>query len=290
MLRIGELEVQNILDISGLHASIFEVFADATPAALDPHRSWLEPDALCPDSQRIVIPVQTYAVKTPQHRILIDTCVGCDKSNADYQPWHQRRDEGWLQRLADAGVHAEEVDYVMCTHLHSDHCGWNTRLRDGRWVPTFPNARYVFSKAEYEATAKAGGLPYQESVLPIVEAGRADLVELDFALDDHVSLEDTSGHTPGHVAVNLHSQGQRAAMTGDLIHSPIQCVYPHWSPRFDRDPIKAAVTRRRFLEQHADSDTWVLTAHFPPPSYGKVVSNADGFRFRYATAGTGSSS
>ena len=124
-------------------------------------------------------------------------------------------------------------------------------------------------------------------LLAPIEAGRADLVELDFALDDHVSLEDTTGHTPGHVAVNLASQGERAAMTGDLIHSPIQCVYPHWSPRFDRDPKKAAGTRRRFLEKHADTSTWVLTAHFPPPSYGKVVSEGDAFRFRYAAARDG---
>ncbi len=282
MLRVGELEIRTILDISSLHASVYDVFPDATPEAIEPHRAWLEPDALSVDGQRLVLPVQTYYVKTPQHRILIDTCVGCDKSNSEYRPWHMRRDESWLRRLAEAGAAPEQVDFVLCTHLHCDHCGWNTRLRDGRWVPTFPNASYVFSRAEHEAAAAAGGVTYEQSVRPIVEAGRAKLVDSDFAISELVSLEDTSGHTPGHVAVNLASRGRRATMTGDLIHSPIQCVYPEWSPVFDRDPKRAAAVRRRFLEKHADTDTWVLTAHFPPPSYGKVVSVGSGFRLRFA--------
>lgn len=282
MLKLGDIEVRSVLDISGKHASIFEFLPDASPEKLAPHRSWLEPTALCPETQRIILPVQTYYVKTPHHRILIDTCVGCDKNNPDYLPWHQRRDEGWLQRLAQAGVLPHEIDYVLCTHLHADHCGWNTRLRDGRWVPTFPNAKYVISSAEHDFSSTAGGVPYRESVLPIVQAGQAHLVDSDYALDDQVSLEDTSGHTPGHVAVNLTSQGQTGIMAGDLIHSPIQCVFPDWNCLYDEDPSKAAATRRRFLDKYADTDTWVLTAHFPPPSYGHIVRSGSGFRFRYS--------
>jgi glyoxylase-like metal-dependent hydrolase (beta-lactamase superfamily II) len=178
-------------------------------------------------------------------------------------------------------VRPEDIDYVFCTHLHSDHCGWNTRLRDGRWVPTFPNARYIFSKAEYAATAADGGAPFQQSVLPILEAGQAQLVELDYALDDEVWLEPATGHTPGHVVVNLKSEGRRAAMCGDLMHSPVQCPHPEWSPVWDRDPEAARITRRSFLERHCDTDTLVLTAHFPPPSMGRVVASGAAFMFRY---------
>ena len=281
MLQLGQIEVRSLLDISGLHAPIGEVFREATPEALAPYRHWLEPDALCPISQRIILPVQAYLVQTRHHRILIDTCVGCGKSIPDAPDWHQRSDTSWLTRLADAGLGPEHIDYVFCTHLHSDHCGWNTERRDGRWVPTFPNAKYVFSKLELEATAKAGGAAFEESVLPILEAGLAQLVELDFALDDEVWLEPATGHTEGHVVVNLKSNGRRAAMCGDLMHSPVQCPHPEWSPVWDRDPEAARRTRRSFLERHADTDTIVLTAHFPLPSIGRVVPHGSGFLFRY---------
>jgi glyoxylase-like metal-dependent hydrolase (beta-lactamase superfamily II) len=280
-MRLGQIEIQTLLDITGLHAPIREVFLEATPEALDPYRYWLEPDALCPISQRIAIPVQAYLVRTRHHRILIDSCVGCDKSIPDAPDWHQRTDSSWLARLAAAGLAPEDIDYVFCTHLHSDHCGWNTQLRDGRWQPTFPNAKYVFSKLEYEATARRGGACFEQSVLPVLEAGQAQLVELDFALDDEVWLEPALGHTEGHVVVNLKSGTRRAAMCGDLMHSPVQCPHPEWSPIWDRDAALARRTRRSFLERHAGTDTLVLTAHFPPPSFGRVVPRGNAFWFEY---------
>jgi glyoxylase-like metal-dependent hydrolase (beta-lactamase superfamily II) len=148
-------------------------------------------------------------------------------------------------------------------------------------VPTFPNAKYVFSKLEYEATAKLGGAGFEQSVLPVLEAGQAQLVELDFALDDEVWLEPAVGHTEGHVVVHLKSGARRAAMCGDLMHSPVQCPHPEWSPVWDRDAEQARRTRRAFLERHCDTDTLVLTAHFPLPSTGRIVPHGDGFLFRY---------
>jgi glyoxylase-like metal-dependent hydrolase (beta-lactamase superfamily II) len=284
MFALGEIEIESLLDVTGPHAVISEIFAEATPESLDPHRHWLEPEALCPTTQRIMLPVQSYLIKTRHHRILIDTCVGCGKSIEDYPKWHRRTDRSWLDRLAAAGLHPEDIDYVFCTHLHSDHCGWNTLERAGRWVPTFPNAKYIFSKLEYEATAKDAGVGFAESVLPIVEAGQAQLVDLDFALDDQVWLEPSTGHTEGHVTVNLKSGSHRAAMCGDMMHSPVQCPHPEWKNRWDRDAEAGCRTRRRFLEQHADTDTLVLTAHFPLPSAGRIVSEGRGFRFRYQKA------
>ncbi|HSH07118.1 MAG TPA: MBL fold metallo-hydrolase, partial [Burkholderiales bacterium] len=179
------------------------------------------------------------------------------------------------------GVAPEDIDTVMCTHLHVDHCGWNTRLVDGRWVPTFPNARYLFARPEYEASAAGNSVVFRESVLPVMEAGQAVLVELDYEIEHGIHFEPTVGHTPGHVAVALASQGARGVMSGDLIHSPLQLAFPEWSPRADWDRALSAQTRRRFLEQHADSDTLVMTAHFPQPSMGQVVSAGNAFRFRY---------
>ena len=170
---------------------------------------------------------------------------------------------------------------MLCSHLHSDHCGWNTRLRDGRWVPTFPKARYVFSRREVEDAEARGDSAFAESVVPVLEAGQADLVDMDHALDDEVWLEPTPGHTPGHVAIRLASRGDEAVMCGDLMHFPIQCAHPEWKTDFDDDPVMACRTRRRFLEQSSESGAKVMTAHFPSPSVGHVRPKGEAFRFDY---------
>lgn len=281
MLELGDIKVRSILDFNDPFLPITDIFKEATPEALAPHLEWLVPQALHPDDHRLVLPIQSYLVETAHHKIVIDTCVGCDKTSRAMPQWRHRRDERWLQRMRAAGVQPEEIDYVFCTHLHVDHCGWNTRLIDGRWKPTFPNAKYVFAKDEYAAVETINSRMFQESVLPIMEAGQALLVDTDYALDDQVWLQPTPGHTVGHVAVNLTSGPHRAAMCGDLIHSPIQCVYPDWQPVFDANPVEACQTRRRFLAEHCDTGNIVLTAHFPLPSMGHIVPRADAFFFEY---------
>ena len=191
-----------------------------------------------------------------------------------------------MRALAALGIAPEDIDFVMCTHLHSDHVGWNTKLENGRWVPTFPNARYVFSEKELAAWRDVGHekfsrTPYEDSVLPIVEAGRAELVKNDYALDDEVWLEPTPGHTPDHVAVALASRGETAIMCGDLMHSPVQCLHPEWVPWPDWDVELAKRTRREFLDRYCETDTLVCTAHFPLPSAGRIVRDGDAFRFQY---------
>lgn len=258
-----------------------EAFMEATAEDVALHRHWLEPNALCPETGKLILAVQSYLVRTSRHVVLIDTCVGCDKSNEWFEPWHRRKDRTWLTRLSGAGVRPEEVDYVFCTHLHSDHCGWNTQLVDGRWVPTFPNARYILSRKDVDHYEAQPNDAYQESVLPVIEAGQAVLVGMDYALDDEIWLEPTPGHTPGHVAVCLASAGQEAVMSGDLVHSPLQCAYPEWTWRSDADPDLARKTRRKFLEDNCSANRLVLTAHFPSPSIGHVMENGNVFGFRY---------
>jgi glyoxylase-like metal-dependent hydrolase (beta-lactamase superfamily II) len=169
----------------------------------------------------------------------------------------------------------------MCTHLHVDHVGWNTRLEGGYWVPTFPKARYVFGKAEYdywaEQHAKAEVPPFGDSVLPVVEARRADLVRDDFAIGDHLRILPTPGHTPGHVAFAAGRGKDDAVFCGDIMHSPLQTRYPELSPNFDVDPALAARTRRDFMERYCDTDTLCCMAHFPSPSTGKIRRRGNGF-------------
>lgn len=245
----------------------------------------MEPRALDPVSGNLVLAIQAFLVRTRWHTILIDTCVGHDKSRPQRLFWHMKKFDTFLPRLAAAGVRPEDVDYVTCTHLHSDHVGWNTQLRDGRWVPTFPNAKYIFARSEwegFEALHRKHPQPqFLDSVLPIMEARQAELVSGDFALDDEVWLEPTPGHTPGHVCVHLASQGSEAIITGDCIHSPVQCVEPEWIMRADFDPTLARTTRRSFLERYCDSNVMVCATHFPEPSTGRIIQRDKVFWFEY---------
>lgn len=278
---IGDIRVTRILETCSALATPFEWFPDCTDAALEPHLHWLMPRLISPVTGRLVIPIQAFLVRTSRHTILIDSCVGNDKTCDFFPEWHHRNDNTFLQRLAMAGVTPEQVDYVLCTHLHTDHCGWNTRLMDGRWVPTFPNARYVMARRELDAEASAGtnSNRYRESVLPIVEAGRAVVVDMDFELDDEVRLEPTPGHSPGHVAIGLRSRDTRGVVSGDLMHWPMQCIYPDWNLRYDVDPEQARRTRWAFLDSCADDGSIVMTSHFPLPSVGRISRRGSSFWF-----------
>ena len=269
--QLGDITINRILEWEAPLALPLEYFDEALPEAVEPHRHWLEPKALDPASGKMIMPVQSYLLRTRHHTILIDTCIGCRKSYGGTPEWQDLRDEAWLHNLAAAGVGPGDIDYVFCTHLHSDHCGWNTRLRDGRWIPTFPKAKYILAAEEYAASEAENSEVFRESVLPIMEAGQAVLVDTDYALDDEVWLTPTPGHTVCHVAVNIASLGRSAVMIGDLMHSPIQLAYPEWSLNSDYDPTLAARTRRHFLDGHCDTDILVLTAHLPSPSVGHVV-------------------
>jgi glyoxylase-like metal-dependent hydrolase (beta-lactamase superfamily II) len=282
---LGEIVVQRIVESICTDFDALSFFPQTTPEDWARHKTWMEPWALDPSSGKLVLVIQAFLVRTRRHTILVDTCVGNDKSRPMRPFWHMQKLNTFLPRLAAAGVAPEDVDYVMCTHLHSDHVGWNTQLRDGRWVPTFPNAKYIFSESEwesFEALHRSKPQPqFADSVLPVMEAGQAQLVRNDFALDDEVWLEPTPGHTAGHVCIHLASQSVHAVVTGDCIHSPVQCAEPGWTIRADADPALASATRRGFLERYCDTDVTVCATHFPEPSFGRIVQRGQAFWFEY---------
>jgi len=282
---IGQIVVQRIVESICVDFDALSFFPQTTPEDWVRHKTWMEPWALDPNSGKLVLVIQAFLVRTRRHTILVDTCVGNDKSRPMRPFWHMQKLNTFLPRLAAAGVAPEDVDYVMCTHLHSDHVGWNTQLRDGRWVPTFPNAKYIFSEVEWESFEELHRSKPQpqfaDSVLPVMEAGQAQLVRNDFALDDEVWLEPTPGHTAGHVCIRLASQGAQAVVTGDCIHSPVQCAEPGWVIRADLDAALASATRRGFLERYCDSDVTVCATHFPEPSFGRIVQRGQAFWFEY---------
>lgn len=287
--RLGNLELMRAVEmVMPFDRAAF--FPDTTVEDWLPHRDWLAPQAWDPHTDELHFAMQSYVVRTRHSTILVDGCVGNDKDRPHRPLWHQRTDPGYLQALAAHDLAPEDIDYVMCTHLHTDHVGWNTRLENGRWVPTFPNARYIFSRAEFEAwdadcDPKFTRTHFEDSVLPVVAAGRADLVDNDFALDDEVWLEPTPGHTPHHMAIHLASRGEQAVLCGDLMHSPVQLAEPDWHPWPDFDPDMAARTRRAFLERYCETGVLVCTAHFPLPSAGTIERAGDVWRMALDESG-----
>lgn len=252
------------------------------PEVLAENRHWMEPVDLDPATGKLVLCIQSYVLRTPHFTVLIDTCVGNHKTNPRFPAWNGRTDTAYMNALAAAGIGVEDIDYVMCTHMHVDHVGWNTRLVGGRWVPTFPKARYIFAEREYAhwsaMHAKAPIPVYAESVLPVIAAGQADMVSDTHALGDHIRLTPTPGHTPGHVAVELGRGRTEAVFTGDLIHTRLQARYPELSMRADADPVQSAATRRAFLERHCEEGTLCCTSHFPSPSAMRLARWGEGFR------------
>ncbi len=286
-LTIGDYGIARVAELEFPAFQALEFFPAATPDMVDEARRAF-PGRISADG-KIVMSFHSFVLKTGRHTILIDTC--CNKS----RPGRGQFDVGkadYMAGLAAAGVKPEEVTHVMCTHLHWDHVGWNTRLVDGQWVATFPNAQYVMAKREYDhwdaVYAKDKGnqanphaLAFEDSVLPLMRADKAILVHDDYELDNGVSLEPCNGHTPGHVVMNVSSNDKRGVFIGDAIHHPIQLLFPDLSTRADTDQDAARVSRRALIEKHAGTGNVVMPHHFSTPTCGTIEPAAQGFRFDF---------
>jgi glyoxylase-like metal-dependent hydrolase (beta-lactamase superfamily II) len=289
--KIGDYTVRKLVEVVEPLSPEF-AFVEFDPSALDYHSDWLSPHFVEKANAEITLlfSFHTYVVQGNGRTLLIDTCVGNHKERAALPSWHMQN-RPYLDNLRSMGVAPEDVNYVMCTHLHADHVGWNTRLIDGRWVPTFPNARYIFSKTDYDhhnsvsvADAKRADddpnpgegdfyASMADSVTPIVEAGLADIVNVDFSIDDAISLVPAPGHTPGHYCVHLQSRGEEAFFTGDMMHHPVLVAEPQWKTHFCLDPVQSTKTRQAFINEHAGGRAIVLAAHFAGPTAGRIVDN-----------------
>jgi glyoxylase-like metal-dependent hydrolase (beta-lactamase superfamily II) len=254
------------------------IVPEATPERLARH-AWLAP--FVTPNGRLRLLIQALVVESDGRRIVVDTCVGNDKDRT-LPPMH-RLNTSFLDDLKAAGFPRESIDTVVCTHLHVDHVGWNTMKVDGRWVPTFPNARYLVVRREWEHWSReddrAMGDVLGDSVAPVFDAGLVDLVEPGHAVTPEVALEPTHGHTPGHVSVRIRSAGAEVVITGDLMHHPVQCAHPEWGSSADIDPEAAAATRRAFLAAQADRPVGVIGTHFAGPHLGRIVRDGTAYRF-----------
>jgi glyoxylase-like metal-dependent hydrolase (beta-lactamase superfamily II) len=283
-IQVGNTVIHRIVEQEAPFFPAFQFFPTLSKELYEENKAWLQPiyfDA----SDRVNLCIQSYLVQTPHHNILIDSCVGNDKPRPTRPFWNMMKSDRFEKGLAATGIGIGDIDFVMCTHLHTDHVGWNTRIENGRWVPTFPKARYVFADRELAFWTKRqkddpAACPWiEDSVLPIVAANRVDIVKSAHAFNDLVTLIPTPGHTIDHYSVRVGKPGTDAIITGDMIHSPLQARYPELGMLADYDSKQAGVTRRELFGKVCDSSTLMCTAHFPSPSSGRVVRHGDGFDF-----------
>ncbi len=306
--QIGKVRITKVVESGPVVTSARFFFSDPPPDLVTRH-GWLKPH-FANEQGKLLMSIHSFVIESSGRRMVVDTCVGNDKIRNN--PGWNQLSLPYLERMVEAGFPPDSIDTVLCTHLHVDHVGWNTRWVDGRWQPTFPNARYLFARKEWEHWSQqalavaASGATYGagdsnsngavagavkpddilgDSVKPILDAGLAELIETDHRITDEVWLEPTPGHTPGHVSVRIQSEGHGAVITGDLMHHPIQCSEPDRAVAFDTDAEMARQTRRRFLACCAHDRSLVLGTHFSTPTAGRVVASGDVWRFDVGTLG-----
>jgi glyoxylase-like metal-dependent hydrolase (beta-lactamase superfamily II) len=276
--QVGAVRVTKIVELL-LPVPMEQSFLpQATREELRRH-AWLYPHFVT-EQDDLLLSIHALLVETPGCRLVVDTCVGNDKPRSLTPPAGLAT--AFLEHMAQAGWSRESVDAVACTHLHVDHVGWNTMLEQGKWVPTFPNARYLLGKTEFAHWSAEGDEEQQailaDSVQPVIDAGLAELVDFDHVICPEVRLIPTTGHTPGHVSVLIESEGQRAVITGDMTHHPCQLAHPDWSPVFDSDPLAAATTRARMFGEWADEDLLVIGTHYASPTAGRIRREGEAYR------------
>ncbi len=284
--QIGNVGITQIVELTfeGLEAFL----PDATPDAVLPI-DWLSPHFLTPEGV-LKFSIHALVIDTGERCVIVDTCVGNDKPREAFPDW-DRLQTSFLDDLTAAGYPPERIDIVLCTHLHLDHVGWNTRLVDGAWVPTFPNARYLVEAGEYayvrdEAEGddvepwlvEMNRAVMQDSIGPVAAAGLLDPVPADHRLCEEICLVPTPGHTVGHVSVLIESLGESALITGDFVHHPCQLAHPEWSVTTDYDGSMSVQTRERIFGRYAGSPTVLIGTHWPEPTAGRLVRDGDVYR------------
>ena len=273
---IGKVNVTRVVEMQVAGGTKF-ILPDATREACLPIE-WMQPHFM-DDAGNLIMSIHALVIDDGEKRIVVDTCIGNDKQR-NIPSWTNLQTD-FLKDLEQAGYPRESIDMVMCTHLHVDHVGWNTMLVDGRWIPTFPNARYLMAEKEWSywnshVEEEAYGPVIEDSVRPIVESGLAEFVEEDHELTSEVRLISTPGHTPGHVSVLIESEGSRALITGDCIHHPVQMTRTDWCSSADFDQDQGQATRESLLKHYVDSDVLVIGTHFATPTAGYIKSLEEG--------------
>ena len=289
--KIGDITVTRIHEYAGpTHAPSF-LFPDLDPAVLAEHRSWMAPDHWIPHMNKLIVTIQLWVVHAGDSIIVVDTGVGNLKPRDDI-PRMNMLNNVILEWLEAAGAPADKVTHVVLTHLHADHVGWNTRWIDGRWTPTFPNARYYIPEGDFRFCESGRnktegmdvfGASFHDSVMPIIDESLAVMIRPGMEIANCLQVLDAAGHSPGQVAFRMRSQGEEAIFCGDIFHSPIQIVRPEINSGYCIRPEQAIEVRRRFLADAASSNALLLPVHFGAPHFGYIRAQGSGYRFEPGT-------
>ena len=274
---VGKVKITKVVELETVGSTRF-ILPLATNEEIQ-KLPWLIPH-FANEEGRLKMSIHSLLVETPQHRIIVDTGLGNDKQGRNVPTWNNRKDP-FLEKLTVAGFAPDSIDTVLCTHLHVDHVGWNTKLVDGKWMPTFANARYVFGRTEFEHWRDHSDAPdkiavFTDSVKPITDAGKAELVASDHRLSDEITLIPTPGHSPGHMSIHIKSDGHEGLLTGDVAHHPCQMAHLDWSSTADSDPRASAATRRELFGRFADTRALVIGGHF---NAGHIRREGPSFKF-----------
>lgn len=277
--RVGKITITKVVELEVTGGTRF-VLPQATREACRP-LAWMKPHFM-DDDGRLKMSIHALLIQTPSRRIIVDTCLGNDKQGRMVPGWNNLQGP-FLRDLAAAGFARESVDTVLCTHLHVDHVGWNTMLVGSQWQPTFPNARYLMGRTEFEYWRDQRQISEQvtvfsDSVQPVFDAGLVDLIATDHRVCEEVSLMPTLGHTPGHVSVRISSGGEEALITGDFLHHPCQMAHLDWAPPVDYDPGESTRTRQEVFSALAGTPTLLIGTHFAGPSAGRVLRDGGAYR------------
>jgi glyoxylase-like metal-dependent hydrolase (beta-lactamase superfamily II) len=275
--KVGNVKITKVVELETTGSTRF-ILPLATNEEIQ-KLPWLIPH-FATDEGRLKMSIHSLVLETGSRRIVVDTGLGNDKQGRNVPTWNDRKGP-FLETLTAAGFAPETIDTVLCTHLHVDHVGWNTRLTGGKWVPTFANARYLFGKTEYEhwrdhSVEPAHVAVFNDSVKPIMDAGRADLIASDAAVTDEITMIPTPGHSPGHMSIHIRSDGEEGLLTGDVAHHPCQMAHLDWSSTADSDPGKSPATRRALFARFADKPVLVIGGHY---NAGHIKREGDGFKF-----------
>ena len=273
--QVGKVKITRIVElvVSGNNAFVLPDAENDKCLAFD----WMRPHFMN-DVGDLIFSVHALIIDTGDKRIMVDTCIGNDKQLA--VPDWDKLQTTFLEDISDAGYSADSIDTVLCTHLHVDHVGWNTMLVDGKWLPTFNNARYLFAKEEWdhwdanEDEIEIGPV-MEQSIRPIIDAGLVDLVDCEHQVCPEVKLVPSPGHTPGHVSIHISSEGAEALITGDFVHHPVQMSRPEWCSSADSDQEKGLETRKKMFAEYVDSDMLIIGTHFPTPTAGYIKKLAN---------------
>ena len=277
--QVGDIQITKIVEITSSSLGAY-ILPDATEERLREIK-WITP--FVEDDYRMLMSFHSLIIESPHQRLIVDTCIGNDKVR-NYPKWN-RMHTSFIQDLREGGFREDSFDSVLCTHMHVDHVGWNTYKSDDGWLPTFPNARYLYALDEWHhwqsESQEEYGPVIEDSVTPIFELGLADLVESNHQVTDEISLVPTPGHTPGHVSVYIKSKGEEAIITGDIFHHPCQIAHPDWCATADSDQAEAQTTRQSFLQQYADRPVLCIGTHFAGVTAGRLVRDGESYRLDY---------